>query len=126
MQRWLFAHVGLVVLPHGYRTRTLPLTSKILLFRLDGIDYTFEPVEPDLSGQDVRRFAYGEEPQVIAELELADGSTAKIHGYAEHWTKDEVSVAWTDDDVQLFHAWIPATKVTRPSAGEWHGDFVSR
>jgi hypothetical protein len=63
---------------------------------------------------------------VIAELDLADGSTVEIHGYAEHWTKDEVSVGWTDDDVQLFHAWIPAAKVRRPSAGEWHGNFVSR
>ncbi|MFC9353298.1 hypothetical protein [Arthrobacter sp. NPDC057013] len=102
------------------------MASNLSVFRLDGVEHTFEAVQPDLSGKDVQRFSYGEEPEVIAELALADGSAVEIHGYAEHWRKEEVAVGWTDDDAQLFHAWIPAAKVRRPSAGEWHGNFVSR
>jgi hypothetical protein len=32
------------------------LTSNILIFRLDGVDYAFEAGQPDLSGKDVQRF----------------------------------------------------------------------
>jgi hypothetical protein len=102
------------------------MTSRPLVFHQDGVEYRYEDRPPNLTGKDVQRFTYGQEPEVIAELDLADGSTVEIHGYAEHWTKDDVAVAWKDDDVQHFHAWIPAEKVRRPSPGEWHGNFVSR
>lgn len=60
------------------------MTSKPLRFRLGGVDYEHEAVQPDFSGKVVRRFTYGQEPKVIAELDLTDGGTVEIHGYAEH------------------------------------------
>lgn len=97
----------------------------MITFRLDGVDYSYEPREPDLSAG-VRRFTYGLEPRVIAELPLVGGEILEIHGYAEHWTKDEVCVVWSDDDVKHLHCWLPAPKVRRPADGEWHGAYVSR
>ncbi len=42
---------------------------------------------PDFTDQAVRRFTYGEEPQVIAQIPLVNGETIEIHGYATHWTQ---------------------------------------
>jgi hypothetical protein len=102
------------------------VSSSIINFRQDGIDYEYEAEPPDLKGKEVRRFTYGQEPKVIAELDLAGGQTVEIHGYAEHWTKDEVAVAWSDDKVRHCRCWVPARKVRRPADDEWHGGYVSR
>lgn len=93
---------------------------------MDGLEYAHEAVQPDLAGKDVRRFTYGQEPKVIAELGLVGGATVEIHGYAEHWSKDEVVVVWTDDDLRHCSCWVPSSKVRRPGDGEWKGNYISR
>ncbi|MDB5243413.1 MAG: hypothetical protein JWP57_4038 [Spirosoma sp.] len=97
-----------------------------LNFRQDGVEYEYEARHPDLRTKTVQRFTYGQEPKVIAEPELTDGRTVEVHGYAEHWTKDEVVVVWSDDDIQHCSAWVPSGKVRRPAEDEWHGKSVSR
>lgn len=54
--------------------------SKTIFFRLDGDNYENEAEQPDLTGKEVRRFTYGQEPKVIAELDLGDGNTVDMHG----------------------------------------------
>lgn len=96
--------------------------------RPDDMVYEHADRRPDFSGQliQVRRFTYGEEPQVIAQVPLANGGTFEIHGYATHWTQDDVDVAWTDDRGSQYTCWVPADKVRRPSDGEWHGNYLPR
>ncbi|CCQ44333.1 hypothetical protein ARTSIC4J27_257 [Pseudarthrobacter siccitolerans] len=97
-----------------------------LRFQLDGVPYEYEWTQPDFTGKAVQRYTYGQEPKVIASLDLSDGRTVEIHGYAEHWTNDEVVIVWTDDNFQHCSAWMPTRKVRRPDGDEWDGKFVSR
>lgn len=102
------------------------VTTRVINFRQGGVDYEYTSPIPDLTAKTVRRFTYGQEPKVIAELELTDGRTVEVHGYAEHWTTDEVVVTWSDDDLRHFSVWVPAGNVRRTPEDEWHGHFVSR
>ncbi|MFD0044728.1 hypothetical protein ACFVGV_06010 [Pseudarthrobacter scleromae] len=99
---------------------------KTLIFRLDGVTYECGAEPPNFDGKVVRRFTYGQEPKVIAELGLVDGAALEIHGYAEHWTNDEVCVVWTDDNFQHCSCWVQAAKVRRPPEDDWHGNYVAR
>lgn len=95
-------------------------------FEMNGVVYEHAQRTPDFTGQTIRRFTYGEEPQVIAQLPLANGGTIEIHGYATHWTQDDVDVAWTDDTRTKYTCWVPAQDVRRPTADEWHGNYLPR
>lgn len=95
-------------------------------FVQDGAEYEHADPRPELAPGSVRRFVYGGEPKIIAQVPLAGGGTVEVHGYAEHWTKDEVVVVWRDDKFQHCSAWTPVEKVRRPDEGEWHGNYVSR
>lgn len=96
------------------------------VFEKDGVVYEHADRRPDFTGQTVRRFTYGEEPEVIAQVPLANGESIEIHGYATHWTQDEVDVAWTDDRGSQYTCWVPADQVRRPAGAEWHGDYLPR
>jgi hypothetical protein len=74
----------------------------------------------------VRRFAYGQEPKIITELDLAAGGSVEIHGYAEQWTRGDVVVTWHDDNGRHCSSWVPLHKTRRPAGDEWHGNYVSR
>jgi hypothetical protein len=95
-------------------------------FLLDGIAYEYVDVAPDHNGRTVRRFTYGEEPQVIALVQLAGGGNVEIHGYATFWSEQDVDVAWTDDQGSSFTCWVSASDVRRPVPGEWHGSYLPR
>lgn len=95
---------------------------------MDGVVYEHADRRPDFAGNmgTVRRFTYGEEPQVIAQVPLANGGTLEIHGYATHWTQDDVDVAWTDDRGSQYTCWVSVDDVRRPLANEWHGNYLPR
>lgn len=91
---------------------------------MGGTKYEIAFRQPDLEGVTVRRFTYGEEPQVIAQVPLATGGTLEVHGYAAHWTPHDVTVAWTDDHGREFSCWVLASDVRRPAPDEWHGRYL--
>jgi hypothetical protein len=93
-------------------------------FLLDGAAHKHANPEPELAAGSVRRFAWGTEQQVIAQVPLAGGGTVEVHGYATHYTRDWVTVVWNDDDIQHFDCWVPAADVRRPAEGEWRGRYV--
>ena len=95
------------------------------VFEMDGVVYQHADRRPDFTGHTVRTFTYGEEPQVIAQVPLANGGTIEIHGYATHWTQDDVAVAWTDDRGSQHTCWVPATDIRR-AADDWHGNYLPR
>lgn len=94
-------------------------------FEMNGAGYKHAGRRPDFTGQTVRRFTYGEEPQGIAQVPLVNGATLEIHGYATHWTHDD-DVAWTDDRGSQYTCWVPAHQVRRPAAVQWHGSYLPR
>lgn len=100
--------------------------EKRIKFLLAGTTHEHANPAPEMAAGSVNRFTYGEEPKVIAQVPLAGGGTAEIHGYATFYTQDWVTVEWTDDNFQHFNCWTPAADVRRPADGEWHGKFVSR
>lgn len=95
-------------------------------FLQGGTTYEHADLQPDMLAGSVRRFTYGTEPHVIAQVPLAGGGTVEVHGYAAHYSSDWVIVEWNDDNVQHFSCWVPAADVRRPREGEWHGRFVAR
>ena len=96
------------------------------VFILAGVRYEHAIREPQLEGVTVRRFTYGEEPCVIAQVPLAGGGVVEVHGYAQHWTPRDVVVAWTDDHGREHNCWVPASDVRRPDPSEWHGRYLPR
>lgn len=95
-------------------------------FLQGGQTFEIADLTPELAPGSVRRFTWGDEPQVIAQVPLASGGTLEVHGYATHYTKDWVSVQWNDDRIQNVNCWVPAADVRRPAEGEWHGNYVAR
>ncbi|MBT2566580.1 hypothetical protein J7I84_08750 [Arthrobacter sp. ISL-85] len=93
-------------------------------FVQDGAEYAHADPRPELAPGSVRRFVYGSEPKVIAQVPLASGGTVEVHGYATHYNQDWVSVAWTDETFQHLSCWVPSASVRRPGEGEWSGRFV--
>lgn len=93
-------------------------------FVLDGAEYEHVDPHPELAPKSVRRFVYGGEPKVIAQVTLANGGTVEVHGYATHYNQDWVNVAWTDDTFQHLTCWVHSADVRRPGEGEWRGRFV--
>ncbi|TQJ60463.1 hypothetical protein FBY30_2731 [Arthrobacter sp. SLBN-83] len=93
-------------------------------FVQDGAEYEHADPRPEMPLGTVRRFVYGGEPEVIAQVPLAGGGTVEVHGYATHYTQEWVSVAWTDETFQYLNCWVPAAGVRRPGDGEWHGRYV--
>ena len=95
------------------------------IFHEGGKQYQHSDPQPSFEPHAVRRFVYGQEPHVIALVPLADGGNVEVHGYATHWSKDWVSVVWTDEHSWHMNCWVPAMDVRRPSDdSEWHGRFV--
>lgn len=95
-------------------------------FLQGGTTYEHADPHPDFASGSVRRFTYGTEPKVIAQVPLADGGTAEVHGYAAHYNNDWVSVEWNDDNIKHFSCWVHAADVRRPTEGEWRGHYVAR
>jgi hypothetical protein len=93
---------------------------------MGGTDYEYIGGVPDHSGQTIKRFTYGQEPQVIALVPLADGGSVLVHGYATFWSQQEVEVAWTDDRGSEYSCWVPAGQLRWPEAGEWRGNYLPR
>ncbi|MEV4991192.1 hypothetical protein [Pseudarthrobacter sp. LMD1-1-1.1] len=93
-------------------------------FVQDGAEYEHADLRPELAPGIVRRFVYGGEPKVIAQVPLKAGGGVEVHGYATHYTQDWVSLEWTDDVFAHCTCWVPATDVRRPAEGEWHGRYV--
>lgn len=71
---------------------------------------------PDQTGESVKRFTYGQEPQVIALVPLLGGGSVDIHGHATFWSRKDVDVAWTDDHGSSYTCWVPASSARRPLA----------
>ena len=94
------------------------------LFVQDGTEYEHADPRPKLASGSVRRFVYGGEPKIIAQVPLQGGGTVEVHGYATHYSQDWVSVAWADEVYSHRTCWVPATEVRRPAEGEWRGRFV--
>ena len=95
-------------------------------FLQSGMTYEHADPHPDMPPDSVRRFTYGTEPKVIAQVPLAGGGTVEVHGYAAHYNRDWVSVEWNDDNIKQFVCWVPAADVRRPTEGEWRGRYVAR
>lgn len=93
-------------------------------FVLDGIEYEHADPQPDVDVGRVTRFEHRTEPEVIAQVPLADGGTVEVHGYATFYTHDWVDLVWTDDKQQHLNCWVPAADVRRPAPGEWKGRYV--
>ena len=95
-------------------------------FLQGGETYEMADPRPELAAGSVRRFTYGTEPKVIAQVPLKGGGAVEVHGYATHYNQEWVSVQWNDDNIQNFDSWVPAADVRRPTEGEWRGNFVAR
>lgn len=94
-------------------------------FVLHGAEYEHADLRPELAPGSVRRFVYGGEPKVIAQVPLVAGGTVEVHGYATHYSQEWVSVEWTDDVFSHCTCWVPAADVRRPrEESEWHGRYV--
>ena len=93
-------------------------------FLLDGKAYEHADPQPELPEGSVRRFVYGSEPKVIAQVSLAGGGTVEVHGYAAHYNQEWVNVVWTDDASDHLTCWVLAAGIRRPTEGEWRGRFV--
>ncbi|WP_461856356.1 hypothetical protein [Arthrobacter sp. C152] len=93
-------------------------------FVQDGTEYEHADPRPELPAKGVRRFVYGGEPKIIAQVPLKAGDTVEVHGYATHYNQDWVSVAWTDEVFSHLSCWVRAADVRRPAEGEWRGRFV--
>ncbi|QDG88882.1 hypothetical protein [Pseudarthrobacter sp. NIBRBAC000502770] len=93
-------------------------------FVLDGAEYEHADPRPELAPGSVRRFVYGGEPKVIAQVPLKSGGTAEVHGYATHYNQEWVNVVWTDDVFSHCSCWVPSADIRRPAEGEWRGRFV--
>jgi hypothetical protein len=64
--------------------------------------------------------------RVLRRPPLVNGGTLEIHGYATHWTKEDVDVAWTDDHRSQNTCWVTTKNFRRPVEGEWHGNYLPR
>jgi hypothetical protein len=93
-------------------------------FVLDGAEYEYADLAPELEVGRVTRFEHRTEPEVIAQVPLVGGGKVEVHCYATFYTQDWVNVVWTDDRHQHFGCWVPAADVRRPTEGEWHGWYV--
>ena len=89
-----------------------------------GGEYEHANPRPELAPGSVRRFVYGGEPEIIAQVPLAGGGTLEVHGYATHYNQDWVTIEWIDDVFTHCGCWVPAKDVKRPAEGEWHGRYV--
>ena len=89
-----------------------------------GAEYEHADPQPALAPGSVRRFVYGQELHVIAQVPLKAGGTVEVHGYATHYNQDWVTVVWTDEVFSHCACWVPAADVRRPGEGEWHGRYV--
>ncbi|WP_457948336.1 hypothetical protein ACTAQI_20410 [Pseudarthrobacter sp. alpha12b] len=89
-----------------------------------GAEYEHADPRPELAPGSVRRFVYGGEPKIIAQVPLKAGGTIEVHGYATHYTQEWVSLVWTDDVFSHCTCWVPAADVRRPAEGEWKGRYV--
>lgn len=93
-------------------------------FVLPDGEYEHADPRPQLAPGSVRRFVYGGEPKVIAQVPLKGGGTVEVHGYATHYNQDWVTVVWTDEMMQHVTCWVPADDVRRPAGDEWQGRYV--
>ena len=100
--------------------------EKRVRFVQGGVEYEHADPQPEMAPGSVRRFTYGTEPHVIAQVPLAGGGTVEVHGYAAHYSREWVSVEWNDDDIHQFSCWVPAADVRRPGEGEWRGRYMAR
>lgn len=90
----------------------------------DGAEYEHTDPRPELTPGSVRRFVYGGEAKVIAQVPLKDGGTVEIQGYATHYNQEWVNVARTDDTFQHLTCWVQGADVRRAAEGEWRGRYV--
>jgi uncharacterized OB-fold protein len=82
-------------------------------FVQDGKTYTHTNDPMDPGGGPVKRFPYGQEPEVLALIPLEGGGTVEVAGTASHWNQTTVSVGWHDDNRNWFDCVVPAKDVQR-------------
>lgn len=96
-------------------------------FILDGQEYVLDDRAPEEPVEDYRRFTYGEEPLVIAQIPVVGGGRVEIHGYAVRWVGQSVAVMWsTEVGGDIFSCWTRAEDVRRVEAEGWRGVYVPR
>lgn len=93
-------------------------------FVQDGAEYEHANLKPEMAPGSVRRFTYGCEPHIIAQVPLAGGGTVEVHGYATHYNQEWVSVEWLDETHAHLACWVQAADVRRPGEREWRGKYV--
>jgi hypothetical protein len=112
-------------MPKAREGSRLARIEKRTKFLLNGATYEHADPQPEHTPGSVTRFEHRMEPKVIAQVPLAGGGTAEVHGYATFYSPEWVDVVWTDENYQHFDCWVPAGGITRPYGDEGHGRDVS-
>lgn len=94
-------------------------------FRQDGKPHQHAVPHPDTSLGSVRRFTYGREPKVVAQVHLTSGLKVEVHVYAAHYNSVWVSVEWTMTTSSHSSAGFPGPTCSARQS-EWHAGYVAR